>query len=164
MTSSRCSERLRDVPKVTWAPEAVQASWSPPSPSLGSMPGPLPRGELVLRIPMQGSSLQHPSSKRLRAAGKSGLRILMEPEFTGSGLHSAQLSTSRSVSKLPSRGPLIPREGTLAARWHCDPAEQQLPAESGLEKGPPLPLQDSWCQQRHLRGLPKGLTGLSQLP
>lgn len=58
------------MPKVTWNPEAMQSFWSPPSLFLDSIPGPLLWVELALRVPMQGSSLHHPGSKRLREAAE----------------------------------------------------------------------------------------------
>ena len=110
----------------------VQTSWCLPSLSLCSMAGPLPQGQLILRTPCTFQAL-----RGLRHLGKSGLGILLEPGTVGSGLPTAQLSTSPSVLLRPS-GP--PRAGTLAARWHCDLAERPPPEDSpGSGEKPPLP-------------------------
>lgn len=158
------------MPKVTGAPEAVQTSWSPPSLSLGSVPGPLPGGELILRIPMESSFLHCPGLRGCEQLRKSGLGILIGPETMGSGLPSAQLSTTGSPNLAlqgPSSPPSPPRSGTLAARWHCDPAERRPPAESSVWRGTlPSPSEkpDSQCRQRHHPGLPTGLRGLPYCP
>lgn len=54
----------------------------------------------------------------------------------GSGLPSAQLSTTSGSPCAFLQGPSSPpRASTLAARWHCDPAELRPPAESTVWRG-----------------------------
>lgn len=59
----------------------------------------------------------------------------------GSGLLSAQLSTTSGSPRPSLQGPSSPpRASTLAARWHCDPAELWQPAESTVwRRGFPSP-------------------------
>lgn len=127
------------------AREAVQTFWSPPSPTLSSCLA-LSWGELVLRIPMQGSS----GSKRLQAAG-----VLENQEPWGSGLPSAQLCTSSSGCAAL-QGPSSPaRAGALAARWHCRPsraaAAGRIPSPDDM---PPLLLPRSRTARCGLRHCP----------
>lgn len=95
--------------------------------------------ELTLRVPMQGSSLHHPGSKRLREAGEVRAWDSHQTKNYGEwpSLSSAQYYQWLSVSLPPSlQGPSSPpRASTLAARWHCDPAELRPPAESTVWRG-----------------------------
>ena len=91
------------------AREAVQTSWSPPSPTLSSCLA-LSWGELVLRIPMQGSS----GSKRLQAAGEVGA---WRTRNHGGVAFPLLNSAPAALAAPPSRGPRVPRE---RARWPLD--------------------------------------------
>ena len=90
--------------------------------------GPLPWGELVLGIPMQGIS----GYKRLRAAGEAGARRTRNHQ----GVVLPLLNSAREARAAPpSRDPRVPRE---RARWPLDGAVTQQSGgrrESGVWRG-----------------------------